>query len=259
MIRMILKNGCGEILVQGEGREGVELCAERVYQQGDVWEIHSDFPHLLLRMDTGLMPGEVYIPSQVMHWPVPSGEDRNAYAPGLFEMRRHFVSAHVMTEQAIHGERLISLNPSDLKGHTDFYPHCTANVETRSESCFAARNVIDGYRINHGHGEWPYQSWGIGTRQDACLRLEFGRTVEISRVALTLRADFPHDAWWQSVRLRMSDGGEQILELRKTDEAQMFEPGTHRCRWVELDQLVKAEDPSPFPSLTQLDVYGRDP
>lgn len=29
-----------------------------------------------------------------------------------------------------------------------------------------ARSVIDGVRISNSHGEWPWQSWGIGARED---------------------------------------------------------------------------------------------
>ena len=74
-------------------------------------------------------------------------------------------------------------------------PHATANVETRNESGFAARNVIDGEHIACGHGEWPFGSWGIGARTDARLTLDFGREVEIDALTLYLRADFPHDAY----------------------------------------------------------------
>lgn len=54
------------------------------------------------------------------------------------------------------------------------YPHATANVETRGESVFAAKNAIDGVRANRSHGEWPYESWGINMQDDAAMKLDFG-------------------------------------------------------------------------------------
>ena len=44
-----------------------------------------------------------------------------------------------------------------------------ANVETRGEAVFAARNAIDGIYENDAHGIWPYQSWGINRDPNAAL------------------------------------------------------------------------------------------
>ena len=99
-----------------------------------------------------------------MTWTVPYGEQLLAYSPVAFKGDRHLITARRMTTEELTARRAIGTNPADLRGDTDFYPHCTANVETRGESVFAARNVIDGIRINTYHGEWPFQSWGIGAR-----------------------------------------------------------------------------------------------
>ena len=133
-----------------------------------------------------------------------------------------------------------------------------ANVETRGEAQFWARNAIDGLLFNDKHGNWPYHSWGIGERRDAWLRVDFGRPVTIDEVALVLRADFPHDAWWERGTLDCSDGFTVELPLVKTAEAQHFSIGRHTVTWVRLRDLVKADDPSPFPALTQLEVFGFD-
>ena len=49
---------------------------------------------------------------------------------------------------------------------------------------------------NASHGEYPYQSWGINQDPKAALTVDFGRPVVIE-IRLTLRADFPHDGWWE--------------------------------------------------------------
>ena len=131
-------------------------------------------------------------------------------------------------------------------------------METRSESCFAARNVIDGLRYNTFHGEWPFESWGIGAREDAWCLLDLGREVAISRMALTLRADFPHDAYWVRGEVALSGGGVVRFPLEKTGERQFIELGDRRARWLRLQNLVKSDDPSAFPALRQWEVYGRD-
>ena len=137
--------------------------------------------------------------------------------------------------------RDIARNPLDLRGDTDFYPHCTANVETRDESVFAARNVIDGLRYNTFHGEWPFESWGIGAREDAWCNLDFGR-----------------DAYWVSGHVVDSTGRDTVFDLARTGERQWIDLGGRALRWLRLERLVKSDDPSAFPSLRAWEVFGVD-
>lgn len=137
-------------------------------------------------------------------------------------------------------------------------PHTWANVETRGEAVFAARNAIDGIICPESHGAYPYQSWGINRDPEACLTLEFGRPVRADTLVLTTRADFPHDAWWKSARVTLSNGDTRILKLEKSPEGkgQSFDLGGAVITSLLLDNLKKANDPSPFPALTQLEVWG---
>ena len=171
---------------------------------------------------------------------------------------RHIILAKPVPESELSGYRILSRNPADLRGSTDFFPHCTANVETRNEACFCARNVIDGIRMNTFHGEWPFQSWGIGAREDAWCRLDLGRPVIADRMALTLRADFPHDAYWTSGHVVLSDGTDLSFDLRKTGDRQWIDLGKRKISWLRLERLIKSFDPSAFPALTQWEVFGRD-
>lgn len=88
--------------------------------------------------------------------------------------------------------------------------------------------------------------------------LDFGRLIQADTLVLTTRADFPHDAWWTQARLTLSSGEEQILPLQKTAEGQRFDLHGVWITGLKLDQLIKADDPSPFPALTQVEVYGRN-
>ena len=174
-----------------------------------------------------------------------------------FEGSRHVVMLREMDGEEIRQSRVISRNAHDQRGDTDAFPHAAANIETRGEACFAARNVIDGLHTNHGHGEWPYMSWGIGTREDAALTIDLGRTVAISEIRVLLRADFPHDSWFSALDLVLSGGEREHMDLVKTDRVQSLR-AEHRASWVRVEQLVKADDPSPFPSIRQIEIIGRD-
>ena len=193
-----------------------------------------------------------------MTWTVPAGEHRLAYAPGLFDQPRHIIRAAAVPEETLRAVRNVALNPADLRGDTDFFPHCTANVETRNEACFCARNVIDGLRHNTFHGEWPFESWGIGAREDAWCLLDLGRPVVAERMALTLRADFPHDAYWVSGHAVLSDGTELSFDLEKTGDRQWIDLGNRAVRWLRLERMIKSDDPSAFPALRQWEVFGRE-
>lgn len=258
MITITARTAEGQLLGQTAHAEEALLRVDRAYEAGDVIEITSDTPHLWVQMDASILPGEVYLPHGCMTWRVPAGEHRLAYCDAAFRGPRSIVTARAMSAEEVAARRNIARNPSDLRGDTDFYPHCTANVETRGESTFAARNVIDGMRHNNDHGVWPFQSWGIGAREDAYCTLDFGREVEVDEMALTLRADFPHDAYWVSGHVVLSDGAEMAFPLEKTADRQRIALGAHTVRWMRLERLQKSDDPSAFPALTEWEVFGRD-
>ena len=257
MIAIELRNSENKALASATHAEEALLCVDRAYQPGDVLRITGG-AHLWVQMDQQLPAGEIYAPDGCVTWTVPAGEHRLAYAPGAFEAGRHVITARLLRAEVVGRYRNVACNPADLRGETDFFPHCTANVETRGEACFCARNVIDGMRFNTFHGEWPYQSWGIGAREDAWCRIDFGRDVYVNRMALTLRADFPHDAYWTSGTVVLSDGTEQTFPLRKTGDRQFISLGDHVVRWMRLERMRKSDDPSAFPALTEWEVFGHD-
>ena len=258
MIQISIRDAQGALLAQSAHPDEALARVDRVYQPGDVIVIESDAPHLIVQMDAAILPGEVYLPAGRMTWPVPCGEHRLAYSPAAFTGARHIVTARAMTQGETAARRNLARNPADLRGETDFFPHCTANVETRGESCFAARNVIDGMRHNDFHGEWPYQSWGIGAREDAWCLLDLGREVEIDAMALTLRADFPHDSYWTQATVAFDDGSREVLQLSKTAAPQVFAIAPRTVQSLKLFELKKADDASPFPALTQIEVWGTE-
>ncbi|MBQ8072882.1 MAG: carbohydrate-binding protein [Clostridia bacterium] len=259
MIYISALDGQNTVIAETAHEDTAMLCADREWAEGDRIEIRTEpGSHLMVRMDVMLAEGEVYLPDGKMSWPVPRGEHRLAYAPGAFAGGRHIVTARKMTAEELSSVRDLARNPADLRGDTDFFPHCTANVETRNESVFAARNVIDGLRFNTYHGEWPFESWGIGARTDAWCKIDFGREIIARRMALTLRADFPHDAYWVSGCAVDSNGEEITFDLRKTGERQWIDLGDRRVCWLRLERMVKSDDPSAFPSLRSWEVYGTE-
>lgn len=77
-------------------------------------------------------------------------------------------------------------------------------------------------------------------------------------MALTLRADFPYDAYWTKGHVVLSDGCEMTFGLRKTADRQRIPLGRHIVHWLRLERMLKSDDPSAFPALTEWEVFGHD-
>lgn len=239
------------------GEDQVVLVNTSEYEEGDRICLETDTKniHLWLQADDALGASLVYITDNVSFF-IPFGEKRAGYSPKAFYGNRHYLYARVAREDEIYAYRNLALNVYDRHGETNCYPHAWANVETRGEAVFAARNAIDGVLANLAHGEWPYESWGINRREDASITVEFGREIVADKVILYTRADFPHDNWWKQARLTFSDGESMILTMEKSVKPHVFPIEPKRITWVRLEELVKSDEPSPFPALTQMEVYG---
>lgn len=258
MYQIEVINAQGGVIAASQGAQDARLVHKSVYQPGDSIRFTAAQAHAGVLVDQAVIPASVYLPHRSFTYRIPFGDAKNGYAPQAFSGDLHTLWIGPSESGPETVRRNLAGNPADQRGDSSCYPHAEANVETRGEAQFWARNVIDGHRFNDGHGAWPHHSWGIGERRDAWLRIDFGRPVRIDEVCLTLRADFPHDAWWERATLDCSDGFSTVLPLLRTAEPQRFPLGRHTVTWVRLRDLVKAEDPSPFPALTQIEVYGTD-
>lgn len=248
----------GNTICVSSGEDYVDLVCMHTYEEGDriVLETDTRNIHLHWQVDDALGDAFVYITDNVSY-EIPFGERRASMSPKVFYGGRHYLYAEIARDDEVTAYRNLALNPADQHQEVSCYPHASANVETRGESVFAARNAIDGVRANRSHGEWPYASWGINRQDDAAMRIAFGRPVVADRIVLYTRSDFPHDSWWQQATVRFSDGSEEVLSMDKSARAHVFGITPREITWLELCDLIRADDPSPFPALSQIEVYGR--
>lgn len=250
----------GRILRETPAAEAVSLVYAAAYQPGDriVLEVSTPDSFVVVQFEDTMPGALVYVKNRMAGFTIPFGEQAITYSPKSFTGKLHVVRARTAMPDEIAARRNLAFNPYDAHGDTGFYPHASANVETRGEAVFAARNAIDGIYDNHSHGEWPYQSWGINRDPNAALTLEFGRCVRVDELRLTLRADFPHDAWWEQATVEFDDGSREVLKLAKSDAPQRFAITPRVVKKMKLFELKKADDPSPFPALTQLEAWGTE-
>ena len=192
-----------------------------------------------------------------MEYNIPIVDDKSNLSPKTFVGKTHLLSVKKAFPEEKMNYRNLAENVWDQEGEGNCYPHASTNVGSVSKPIFSAQSAIDGEILSKRHDPWPYTSWSINRREDAVLRVNFGRKVEIDRLILYLRADFPHDSWWEQASVTFSDGSKEQIHLVKSGQAQCFSIHKENIMWLELSELIKADDPSPFPALTQIEVYGR--
>jgi hypothetical protein len=251
-------SSAGKVKQSESGANYARLLYTLAYEEGDSVVFSSDAQHCVVQADQALPEAMVYLPDRQLVYRIPRGDFALAYPPQAFLGDKHILQIRPAGDEELRTRRNLAFNPLDQRFYEDCFPHALANVETRDEPAFFARSVIDGLKFNHSHGNWPYQSWGIGGRADAEITVHFGRIVRIDEVAVTLRADFPHDSWWTNGTLTFSDGQQMALSFEKTGDTQYFPTGEHMVEWVRLSELIKAKNLSPFPALTEWEVFGQD-
>lgn len=259
-LKIKILNDSGETLTETDFSENTVLVYNAEYKEGDIISIETktakESVFCEIRLDDTILPSVVCIKGKGLEFKVPFGEKKLSYSQKSFSGKMHVITAKISDDSTVHTRRNLAINPYDTSTGVGIFPHASANIETRGESVFAARNVIDGIYANNSHGEYPYQSWGINRRTDAELKVEFGKTVEIDEVRITLRADFPHDSYWTEGKVEFSDGSTEILNFYKTHLPQIFPISKKTTEYMILKELIKAEDESPFPALTQIEAWG---
>ncbi|WP_137129022.1 discoidin domain-containing protein [Rhizobium sp. FY34] len=260
-MQLILKviDSAGAVKAEAVGDDELFLVYSAAYEEGDRLVVAASEPgYIGLSLDAALAPAILFMPQSPFTFPIPFGEKRMPYAPQAFFGTLHRLHVRVAAPCEVAARRNLAFNPVDHHGNDALYPHAKANVETRGEAQFAARNAIDGEKASFDHGSWPFTSWGINRDPQAAITINFGRTVEVDEIVLYLRADFPHDAWWNSASVTFSDGETLRFDLVKSGAAQRFPIPARQIEWLRLHDMVKADDPSPYPALTQIEAWGRD-
>lgn len=257
MMELILQDASGTVLARAAGQESAALTVERTYVPGDTLTILTAEPYIYASVDACLLPAHLYVPSGRFVYRFPT--DPQALEPYHPQAFRSGVHTYMVGKDAAVKKirRDLALNPLCQHEQGGAWPFAHANVETRGESVFFARNVIDGIHLNNSHGVWPYESWGIGLSETAEITIEFGRKVTVDAMCLTLRADFPHDAYWKQASVTLSDAYSQTFELQMTaDGQQIVFDAPHEITSITLHSLVKQVMDSPFPALRSWEVFG---
>lgn len=247
------------IVAAASDDQSLYLATQYEYAPGDYYQLRlASVPaYVQVQLDAALSPAVLYITKSPWRFTIPVNDQGEwGYPDSAFAGSGHYVTAKLVDESAI--GKNVAVNSHDQHADTGAYPHASANAETRGEYVFYARNAIDGIVANHVHGRYPYQSWGIDSRDDAEFTLDFGRLVNIDGIGLLLRADYPHDSHWTAMTVAFSDGSKLQLAPQKTADMQHFAFPAKTVTSLKLTHLVKDVDASSFPALTELEVYAKE-
>lgn len=258
MIIRVLSAGGDEIASAREDAYVHLVLTDRAYEKGSTIriEVEETPGYYMVKLDEALEETLLYLTEKEWTYEIPFDEKKEAYCPQAFSGSVHFLSLRKAEQHEWKRYRNLARNVLDQHEACGVYPHAHANTETRGEAVFAARNAIDGICANRFHGVWPYQSWGINRQADAEITIDFGTQVDIYRIELWTRADFPHDSWWDQVTLEFSDGTVEVCPLEKSWKPHHLDIVRRGITWVKMRDMHRGSEESPFPALTQIEVYG---
>lgn len=271
-ISLTIKDGQGKVRVEPISDDhdpeeltntGERLAAigvkEMQWQAGDQVVVEKDDDHdfIWVQLDDSLTPTLLYVPGKTWTYTIPLADNYYpAQLDSAFRTKRHYLYVRYADPWEINGYRNWAVNTHDQVNDSGAYPHASANVETRGEAVFFAKNAIDGKFANHSHGGYPFDSWGINSQDDAAIKVDFGRPIVVDRLRLLFRADFPHDNYWKQVSVRFSNGQVKTFKTTNSFEFQEFQFAPQKTQSVELFDLIKKDDHSEWPALQQIEAYG---
>jgi hypothetical protein len=243
------------------------LAFDHEYQPGDHIVLHGP-RRIAVRVDQNLSECLLYLPDSsggLFDYVFPYGraeqQTGSAYASDSFAGKSHRVTAHILNRKERTGYRNLALNPCDVvraeDEPTQALPHSSTNSFARNLFDFAARNAIDGVEQNGHHGVWPYQSWGPEMRPDLWWKLDFGRPVELDKIRLMIRADYPHDSYWKSAVVEFSDGSQLSIHISSSAKLQEFRFPKQKITWFRITKLV-SENPAKWCGFIEVEAWGRD-
>ncbi len=186
--------------------------------------------YLALSLSSRVGEAIIYCPDGTFTYTMPSLTSAypNTMNPGKGVVyTNNTIYARVATEEELTASHNLALNPYDLTDASGSYPHASTNNVYQTNMEWAARNAIDGFTANDGHGTYPYQSWAPSSTiaEDDYFMIDFGREVTINELLITIRADFPHDSYFTGCTLTLSDGTTREISLTNSSLAQSFDLG----------------------------------
>ena len=257
MVKCVLKDINNDLKVSFTG-ESVDAFYDEYYKEGETFTVSCDTDFVKVSFDESQVLSIIYVPTHEFTYTVPIGKAITAYDGQSWSKKGHKIVVCEVSEEEAYGLRNIALNSVDFAVNQKTFPHAEANLVTRGDPVFEAKNAIDGVCDNSNHGEYPYHSWAAGAREDMVYTIDFGTEVEIEKIIFFLRADFPHDTYWKSVNVKFSDGEKVPANFIMTAEGQELKlDNPKKTTSITLIDFKQVSEPLSWAALSQIEVVGK--
>ncbi|HUI93876.1 MAG TPA: hypothetical protein VLX68_16655 [Chitinivibrionales bacterium] len=161
----------------------------------------------------------------------------------------------------------VALNPNDVRTAGHGFPHASSNSEYPCEpsspagcapdTTFLALNAIDGRTGNMCHGSLPNcGSWGPQMIAGLWWRVDFGHDVQLDKVVIWIRHDFPHDSWWKDATLVFSDSSTVAIHPDSVSIGQPFTFSSRVTNSLTITNLVYNENK--WCAFAEVQAWGYD-
>ena len=248
----------GKVLFSQKEATEIDGIYPAEFQEGDCIRIDvTESEYLAICLDETLKESIVYVPAGKLVYPIHKEYNGFCFDNDAFLGGEHKLKVRIPTDEEIYGYRNIVLNAHDLPEAKGSYPHVSANYVTRQDPNFFERNAINGTIHPEGHWGYPYSNWAGGDRDDLEFTIDFGTEVMVEKLVFYLRADFPHDSYWNGIDLVLGDGETVTGAFRPTGEGQeVILPEAKKTRTIQLTRFTQPVDPLSWAGLAQIEVYG---
>lgn len=260
--------------VSGEANGILTLYVGQKYRKGDTITVTLPEGEKYIGFTLTAKMGEsiIYCPDGTFTYVIPSLASMVSTISQSYANTTNNITIRLLTDEELAEKRNLAENsydytnnasqPSDITGQ---YPHATASSEwenTKGDLDFLARNAIDGFTNNKGHGAFPVQSWGPATTPNQWFAIDFGREVNAEELGIFIRYDVSHDTYFKSgvIEFTYADGttSTQRFTLEWTGDEQIIElEATKPIVSIKLKNLV-ADKRGSWAAFSEVRVYGTE-
>lgn len=244
---------------------GGTLKLDRAYVKGDRIVV-TGATHLAVKVDRHYAEAILFAPDKKVDFPIPlwpKGKYPKNYPhpPKAFQGDKHVITARVATEKEMGAYRNLAVNPMDVRGKSRAYPHASSNSEWGEAAVFSAKTAIDGFVEATGdHHKWPRQSWGPylpdAKHPKPELTIEFGRPVEIDKLAVVVRYNVRQGNHWKEATVEFSDGSKVKVTPKYNGKRQEFPIDKRVATSLKITDLV-SEKPGKYAAFVEVEAWGK--
>ena len=183
-IKLKILDEAGHTLMTCDADTAVSLVYTNCYKPGDRVALEIDHPgqYCVIQFEDTMPEALVYVVKREINFHIPFGEQAITYSPKSFAGSHHVIRARLALPEEIAARRNLAFNCYDEHGDTGFYPHASANVETRGEAVSrealvqaALQEITQNYR--EASLSNVARSYGVSLAYvSECVRAQTGKT-----------------------------------------------------------------------------------